>query len=95
MKAIWKFVVPVPDLYEFVDIDMPVGARIVSAANQRERLMIYAVVTPSAVTEVRRILVALTGSPLEDHADRLPFIGTVLFDGGSFIVHLFDLGNNK
>lgn len=71
-------------------VNIPKGARVLSVANQDEALMLWAAVTPSNPTEPRTFLVALTGQEIAV-TPSFPFLGTVLFDNGNFVVHVFEV----
>jgi hypothetical protein len=99
MATVWKFGQPASDLGDIIEFEMPSGARILSAANQREELVIYALVDPKAMKRRRQFRVAGTGHPIETPAGlgmkSETFVGTVLLLGGSFVVHVFDLGETN
>ena len=74
-----------------ITIAMPVGAQVLSFADQCSRPTIWALVDPDAATENRRFLFAPTGGPIAEPPDRLKFIGTALFHSGSLVFHLFEV----
>jgi hypothetical protein len=71
---------------------MPRGACLMSVVNQNENLVVYALVNPKELQIDQRLLrVAVTGSdPGRVGAGK--FLGTVLFDNGQFVLHVWDLG---
>ena len=86
MKTIWTFKLAlVPDQ----GILMPVGAEILSAANQDGNLCIWAIIDPSKESESRHIEIVGTGLslPCDMGVDRR-FIGTALID--VFVWHVFE-----
>lgn len=87
-------------LYETV-VRMPRGAHVLSCADQHGTICIWAAVDTKAIEVERLFLVFTTGAPLVESglyrdAPRwtLPgeFVATVLMNGGSFVVHVFDGG---
>lgn len=103
-RVIHKYEVPVtenfmmPGLHAGLRIalvDMPYGAEIISTNNQHERLVLWAKVN-SKETSMRRsrVVMLATGAELTHEAqadlDReYRFLDTVLFSGGSFVLHVF------
>lgn len=82
MKTIYKY-----DLKE--GIQMPRGARVLSAQAQHGKPVIWAVVDPEEPMEARRFAVITTGGmepPLTGVAD---FVGTVQLAEGQFVIHVF------
>lgn len=87
--SIWKFSLK-PDREQW--IEMPEGARLLSAATQFNTPTIWAQVDTEAQKGQRRIVTCVTGGGLPN--GNLPFIGTCVMDGGDFVLHVFD-GNWK
>jgi hypothetical protein len=91
MKAIWKFPLAPADIQ---DVPMPPGAEILSVAVQKGSVCLWAQVVPAEMKESRRVAMIGTGIPIYEHD--LPasakFIGTVLLNDGSLVLHVFDLG---
>lgn len=86
MKTIHKYLVPLQDP---VTIQMPEGARILSAQVQVCDVCIWAMVDTSKAVEDRNIRIVGTGHPADD-IDPSKFIGTVQLRGGSLVLHLFE-----
>lgn len=87
-KAIWKFELPL-GVPETVEVDMPDGAQMLSAINQREKLVVYAMVNPKVKARKHKFRVIETGEEFKltvNHA----FVGTVSFRNGDYIVHVFE-----
>lgn len=84
---IWKF----PIKFGLQKISIPEHSRLLSVAAQDDQLMLWAVVVPSNQKTQREIYVAMTGQSCDDEL-RGPFLGTVLFDRGEFVLHVFDHG---
>lgn len=70
---------------------MPKFARVLSVGNQHEELMLWALVDDTNDPESRTFFVAVTGQELWLYRQTDPFIGTVLFDNGGFVVHVFEV----
>lgn len=80
-------------LDDVVDVVMPAGAEILSVVNQKETLVVYARVDPDKPADtVRRFRCAGTGHPLSQRHE-LTFLGTVMFMGGDFVLHVFEIEN--
>lgn len=80
-----------------IEVLMPADAQVLSAHNQFGKLIIWAKVPsdePAAV--YRRLLVVGTGQQIDSNETEMPngaeFVGTVLFNQGSTVLHVFDLG---
>lgn len=89
-RTVWKFAVPLTGVTDLLQIDMPVGAKVLSAVNQDEHLVLYALVDPKANRERRVFRVAGTGHPIESFVSSRAFVGTVLFARGKFVLHVFE-----
>ena len=80
-------------------VRMPRGARVLSCAEQRGALFVWAAVNEKAETVEQLFLVFTTGnmmceSGLYRDSQEWPgeFLSTVLMNDGSFVVHVFDGG---
>lgn len=89
MKAIFKYALPTRGPRELV---LPMGARILSVANQYEKVIaLWAEVDPKATqTETRRFYVAMTGEEFVISPSSV-FIGTVLLADGSYVAHVYEV----
>lgn len=85
MKRIFKYPVNIVD---FIEIEMPKGAEILSFQTQYEQPCIWAIVDPEAETEMRKFRVCGTGHELSAHLGK--FIGTTQVSGGRLVWHLFE-----
>lgn len=92
LPRVWKFATALCDVTDVTELDMPEGAKVLSAVNQRETLCIYAECDPQARVVKRRFRVAGTGHPLEQLVNRR-FIGTVVFMGGDLVFHVWELAD--
>lgn len=85
MKVIYKY-----ELRELVNhIQLPVGAKILSAGGQRDTIQLWAEVDPNQkVTEQRTFRVAPTGDQYPDGERTL--ISLVMLNQGNYIFHVFE-----
>jgi len=87
MKKIFKYPIAKVDRQELV---LPKGARILSAINQSEEIMLYALVDPEADHEERSIYIQGTGwEAADDILEKLQFVGTVELQSGALVFHVF------
>lgn len=90
MKTIFKYRLD-PATTERHLISMPVGATILVAQNQREHVTLWAEVDDANPVEDREFLVAQTGKPCPTLQRKKQFLGTVQLDGGSPVLHVYEL----
>lgn len=83
--TIWKFPLAV-SAYQY--IDMPAGARLLSAQMQGDTLCLWAQVDPDARTEPRLICVLGTGHPILHELGE--HLGTFQLFGGTLVFHVFE-----
>jgi len=86
VKSIWKFQFRIHDR---VDIEMPVGARVLAVQMQNDQPCLWALVDPKAVKESRVFRVFGTGHPVPDGLP-MDFVGTFQMAGGALVWHLFE-----
>lgn len=93
MEKVLKY--PVPCTQGKHLVALPVGAKILSAKNQNEHLVVYALVelppTEGHVMHYRdnTFYVATTG---QERRNEGHFIDTILFHNGQYVIHIFHLG---
>ena len=88
VKKVLKYELPMND---FVEVDIPAGAQVVSVQSQGDGLYIWALVDPLEEITTRRIFrIAGTGHPITD-PEKLRFIGTVLMYRGGLVFHVFEV----
>lgn len=89
MQTIWKF--PVPTTGEGAVLEMPQHAEILTVQTQgkAERPELWALVDPSADTELRTFRTYGTGHPIDDEAGR--YVATYQLHGGGLIFHVFEV----
>lgn len=74
------------------DVEMPHGARLLSVGAQGDDMVVWAIVDPQAKAVVRRFAVYPTGlTEVPAHPGR--FLGTVMFEGGRLVFHVFEVGH--
>lgn len=83
MTEIWKFV-----LEGNCEAEMPVGAKILTAREQRNNICVWAEVNPQAAKETRHFEVYGTGHAMPEGNRR--YLGTAHLSGGTFVFHVFE-----
>jgi hypothetical protein len=85
MKKIFK--------YRLMDADyltVPAGSKILPVAEQRNDIVIYALVDPDVKEKtIYSFLVTGTGHEIEEDLNDYRFLGTVSLLAGSFMFHIF------
>lgn len=89
MKTVWKFPLRVADDLE---IEMPIGAQLLTVDVQGETPQLWALVDPSVPTCIRSIRTAGTGHAIREAG--LAYVGTYQMLGGSLVFHVFDGGEH-
>lgn len=85
MAEIHKYIID----YDRTDIEMPLDSEILSVQNKHGRMVIWALTEPSKPVEVRTFIKVLTGFEMNEPTAR--YIGTVQFDDGNYVNHLFEI----
>jgi hypothetical protein len=85
VRKIHKFELKIAD---YCSIQMPVGAKVLTVANQRNHLCIWAEVHVDAGMETRRFAIRGTGHHMQGDEGR--FIGSVMFRDGDLVFHVFE-----
>lgn len=85
MKRVYKYPVPIDDNF---DLELPVGAEVLSAQAQHGFPFLWALVDDEVATEKRQFRLVGTGHPILESG--LTFIDTIQLKDGGFIVHLFE-----
>jgi len=88
-KAIWKYELPLESCGQPQEVEIPDGATILSAMNQDEKLVVYAMVAPARKPRKYQFKVFMTGQAIPFTVNH-HFVGTVAFQGGDFVVHVFE-----
>ena len=88
-KTIWKYIIEIKDSQE---INMPLGAEILSIQNQNESICIWVLVSPKeARKEIRIFEIFGTGHPINyDMGVNRIFIQTFQYSEGQFVGHVFE-----
>jgi hypothetical protein len=83
------FKYPLPQITPGIfSINMPRGAKILTAQMQREVITLWANVEPDQPEIVREFAIVLTGQTIPPYMN---YHGTFLLDEGSYVIHLFEL----
>ena len=83
MKTIWKYT-----LSPKVEIDIPIGAKILDVQLQFDRLQMWVLVDPTAKTVKRTFCMYGTGHKIDGHPG--DYIGTFQVGGGTLVFHVFE-----
>jgi hypothetical protein len=88
---IWKFGLPRVENQEFM-LTIPEGSRILSVQNQKESLVLWAMVPDQPFSyESRKFYIATTCHLVPFEFEVEEFLGTVQFLEGSYVVHVFEI----
>jgi len=71
-----------------IDLQMPVGTRILHVSEQHGGPTFWALVDTDASLEMRSFRLYATGEPM---ANPVQYVGTVLLSGGAYVFHLFEI----
>ena len=90
MKTIWKYKIEM-----LLSIEMPIGAKIVYVGEQDNMICLWAIVDTEKKNESRFFRAYCTGEKIEN-PHREPgnednYVGTVLLDGGNFVLHVYEM----
>jgi len=90
MKKVFKYTLAFTD---YVELELPVGAKILHFDIQHGDPRIWALVDPTHTVEreIRKFRLAGTGHPITELDSELKFIGTVMMQGGTLVWHLFEV----
>jgi hypothetical protein len=88
MRTIFKYPLPVADE---IAVTMPKGAQLLSVQTQHGVPCLWALVDTNAPMRERALAVRGTGHTCGS-IPASAFVGTFQLEGGSFVGHLFDLG---
>jgi hypothetical protein len=83
---IYKY--PVPDKSS-IDLDLPLGAKILSVEEEDNKIVLYAMVIPQLSLKIINMRVIETGAAIDFSPNEYKFIGTVKLDGGKLMLHVF------
>ena len=89
MKRVYKYVVYMGD---YMNVELPEGAEILTVQAQYDEPHIWALVNPDAPMVTRKFRLLGTGHPTEDDVSQDNYIGTFQLNGGGLVFHLFELG---
>jgi len=92
MKTIWKY--PLKPIESQV-VELPGGAKILTAQLQGNQLCLWALVNTLALTESRKIRIYGTEHPISNQKEHR-YISTYQLADGEFIFHVFEeIGNDN
>ncbi len=91
MLKVFKYEVAVSD---YPELEMRIGAYILSFQVQHDCLCIWAIVNPDEGDETRRFRLVGTGHEIEESESQLKYIGTAQLLDGAVVFHLFELTGN-
>lgn len=86
INTVWKYELQ-PD--DYVDLEMPIGAKILCVQSQNDHLCMWCLVNPNEDIETRRFRLAGTGHPIKEKNIR--YIDTAQLFGAGFLVHIFEV----
>lgn len=70
-------------------LDLPIGSKLLSVAEQHDEIVLYALVMPELPVRPVNILVLGTGQPITVNTSEYEFLGTVKLREGKFMFHIF------
>ena len=88
MKTIYKYPIYPAD---YVEVEMPAGAEILTVQLQRNQLCLWALVDSAAPVRKCRFRIAGTGHPLDDEVVASKYVGTFQLNDGQFVFHVFQI----
>ncbi len=88
MKTIYKYKLKQEEVAE---VELPKGARVLTAQAQGVHVWIWAIVDAEGVEkETRRFAILKTGQKIALNTDILTHVGSVQFDEGGLVYHVFE-----
>lgn len=84
MHTIWKYT-----LQPHTELNMPKNAEILTVGTQGKDIVLWVKVNPEAPKETRTFMGFGTGHDIPDKLS-LTYIGTVSFNDGSLVFHIFE-----
>lgn len=87
MQSVWKYTL---EAKESQKVEMPLGAKILSAEEQNDQIVIYAIVDPDEETyETFVVVVVGTGHETHFALHDMNFLNTVKMENGKLMFHVF------
>jgi hypothetical protein len=71
-------------------LELPVGARVLTAKEQGNDICIWAEVDPSAELETRIFSIVETGKDIPQNAS---YVGTAFLFNGSYVAHVYEISS--
>ncbi len=88
MRKVFKYAL---EFAGYIELELPVGAKILHFDIQRGHPRIWALVDPTAEKEIRKFRFAGTDHPITEPDSELDFIGTVMMRDRTLAWHLFEI----
>jgi hypothetical protein len=89
MLTVYKYHCLHSDMF---NIEMPIGAKVLTVQYQKEKPVMWALVNPDEVNKIMRsFLWIYTGEPVAFEFDELVYVGTIQSLGGNLVYHLFEV----
>lgn len=88
MRKVFKYTL---EYASYIELELPVGAKILHFDIQSGEPRIWALVDPTAEKEIRKFRFTGTGHAITDPDSELDFIGTVMSRDGALVWHLFEI----
>lgn len=90
MKVVYKYTLQAVSRQT---VALPVGAQILSVAEQKGQVCLWALVDKDEVKEEDRTIICVGTGHTEPNLGELRFFGTVLLRGGALVYHFFGEAN--
>lgn len=88
-KTIWKYEI---SSIETTLLSVPASADLLDIQAQSNTVVAWFLVDPTEDKEVRKFEAFMTGRDVcGSHNERLTFLKTIQLDGGSYVVHVFEV----
>lgn len=89
MKKIFKYKLDKINTKGHMILEIPMPAEILSVVALHNEAVVYTVVDDEDQTTPVDILAVETDSMIKDNIDTYKFLGTVVLDGGGYVIHIF------
>ena len=94
-RQIWKFIIPFQDALDTncIPIEMPDRAQFLTVMEQGGNLCLWAQINQTEKLVTRRFAVFGTGHEMPNSV--FDYLGTVMFAGGSLVLHVYELWDDE
>jgi 3-oxoacyl-(acyl-carrier-protein) synthase len=86
MKSIYKYEL---DITDSQILDLPVGSKLLSVANQNNKIVLYALVNVDVTFKKSHTIITHGTGHQANDVDDATFLGTVLLHSGQLVFHVF------